>query len=127
MPGDIHDESERPISPSSLGILCSSVFDQDSFERNVVVTTSSSDSSRSSNNKNSIEDLSPYDPLTEAVVTKHNAEFKPMNSKERIHFWDIADEFSDIEDDFDDKKNLSKPNRSERVSTLSSSMKNGLN
>lgn len=122
VPGDIHDESERPKTSSSSQILSSSASDHASSERNVVETSSSSTSetdtsgsSHSSNDENNSVELSPCDPLTEDAVTQHNVEFEPMNSKERIKFWNISDEFSDIEDDFDDKKYFSKPIRSERV------------
>lgn len=54
--------------------------------------------------------------LTEDAVRQHNAEVEPMNSRERIKFWRISEEFSEIEDDFDEKTNFSKPIRSERVS-----------
>lgn len=60
--------------------------------------------------------MSDSEPLTEDALMQHNTEFEPMNSQERIQFWNIADEFSDIEDDFDDEKHFSKPIRSERVS-----------
>lgn len=56
--------------------------------------------------------------LTEDAVRQHNAEYEPMNSRERIRFWRISEEFNDIEDDFDEKTNFSKPIRSERVSTI---------
>lgn len=54
--------------------------------------------------------------LTEDALRQHNTEFEPMNSRERIRFWRISEEFNEIEDDFDEKTNFSKPIRSERVS-----------
>lgn len=59
---------------------------------------------------------SASDLLTEDAVRQHNADYEPMNSKERIKFWRISEEFNEIEDDFDEKRNFSKPIRSERVS-----------
>lgn len=54
--------------------------------------------------------------LTEDTLRQHNVEFEPMSSRERIKFWRISEEFSELEDDFDEKRNFSKPMRSERVS-----------
>lgn len=126
VPGDIpDDDDEKPMSSSSSRILSSSASDHDSSERNPVESTSSSSSeSGSSGSSNSSKDddnsevLSLCDPLTELALLQHNADFEPMNSKERIQFWNIGDEFSEIEDDFDDKKYFSKPIRSERVSRI---------
>lgn len=54
--------------------------------------------------------------LTEDAVRQHNAGCEPMNSRERIKFWRISEEFAEIEDDFNEQTNFSKPIRSERVS-----------
>lgn len=54
--------------------------------------------------------------LTEDALRQHNTEFEPMNSRERIKFWRISEDLSEVEDDFDEKTNFSKPIRSERVS-----------
>ena len=122
VPGDIHDDEEKQHSSSSSVILSSSASNHDSSERIPVESSSSSSSdndssgsSHSSNNENNSEVLSVCDPLTEVALMRHNAEFDAMNSKERIDYWTIAEVFSDIEDDFDDKKYFSKPIRSERV------------
>ncbi|XP_055304817.1 uncharacterized protein LOC129569712 [Sitodiplosis mosellana] len=121
VPGDIHDDIDKIQSSSSSVILSSSASNHDSSERIPVESSSSSSesdssgSSRSSNNENNSEVRSICDPLTEEALIQHNAEFEAMNSKERIDYWNIADEFSEIEDDFDDKKYFSKPIRSERL------------
>lgn len=121
VPGDIHDDEVKHSSSSSV-ILSSSASNHDSSERILIESSSSSSSasdssgsSHSSNNANNSEVPSFCDPLTEVSLLRHNAEFDAMNSKERIDYWTIAEVFSDIEDDFDDKKYFSKPIRSERV------------
>lgn len=109
------------VSSSSSVILTSSASNHDSDEQNEQETTSSSSesgssgSSRSSANDENSDAPSVREPLTEDTVQQHNTEYEPMNSKERVKFWNIADEFSEIEDNFDDKKYFSKPVRSERV------------
>lgn len=65
-----------------------------------------------------LNDSASLDLLTEDAVRQHNAEYEPMNSRERIKFWRISEEFSEIEDDFDELRNFSKPIRSERVSRM---------
>lgn len=109
------------VSSSSSVIVASSASNQDSSEHNKEDSTSSSSDTDSSASSQLSEDGSEVNsasiyPLTEDALTQHNVDFEPMNSKERIQFWNISDEFSDIEDDFDEQRNFSKPIRSERVS-----------
>lgn len=102
-----------------------------SGQNNNVVSTSTSTSSDGSTSDSDESDTSrisvdhPYNGelyysaselLTEDAVRQHNAEFEPMNSKERIKFWRLSEELSEVEDDFDEQRNFSKPIRSERVS-----------
>lgn len=119
-PSNVHAIGESTVvSSSSSVIMSSSASNHESCEHNDDETTSTSDSdgsSKSSDKENNSEALSACDPLTEDAIIQHNSDFEPMNSKERIQFWNIADKFSDVEDDFDDRKYFSKPIRSERVS-----------
>lgn len=115
-------EKSTTISSSSSVKMSSSASNHDSSEHDDDDSTSGSGDSDSSGSSQSSEhdacsdDLSACEPLTEDALIQHNVTFEPMNSKERIQFWNIADEFSDIEDDFDEQRNFSKPIRSERVS-----------
>lgn len=109
------------VSSSSSVILRSSASDHDSSQQNNdETTTSSSDTGTSKSSKTSDDDYcneqNNCTPLSDHALIQHNTDFEPMNSKDRVDFWKISDEFSDIEDDFDDKKHFSKPIRSERVS-----------
>lgn len=54
--------------------------------------------------------------LTEACVKLNELQHPPLTTHERVLYWKIADEFSDIENDFDDAMYSMKPIRSERVS-----------
>lgn len=54
--------------------------------------------------------------LTEASVKLNELHNPPMSTHERVMYWKIADEFSEIENDFDDTMYRSQPIRSERVS-----------
>lgn len=109
-----------PTVVSSSSRTNSSASNHESSVRKDVESSSSSDSdssgsSNSSDNNDNLDDQGLSEPLTEESLIQHNTEFEPMNSKERVQFWNVADEFSEIEDDFDDKKYFSKPIRSERV------------
>lgn len=122
VPADIHEIGDKPIlvRSSSSVILSSSASEHDSSDNDDDETTSSSSdsdtTSQSSEKNENCEAHNICQPLTEPALNQHNADFEPMNSRERVDFWKISDEFSDIEDDFDDKKHFSKPIRSERVS-----------
>lgn len=121
-------EKSTTISSSSSVKMSSSASNHDSSEHNDEESTSgssdsdSSGSSKSTDTEECSDEQSACEPLTEDALIQHNATFEPMNSKERIQFWNIADEFSDIEDDFDEQRNFSKPIRSERVSKRLCSM-----
>ncbi|XP_031637172.1 uncharacterized protein LOC116349739 [Contarinia nasturtii] len=80
-------------------------------------TSDSSDSSKSSKDDAVSEVLSACDPLTEEAVMQHNTDLEPMNSQERIQFWNYSDAelTDDIYNDFDEEKYSSKPIRSERL------------
>lgn len=54
--------------------------------------------------------------LTEEAVKMHELYFPPMSTYDRISYWKLADECSEIEDDFDETLYASQPLRSERVS-----------
>lgn len=54
--------------------------------------------------------------LTEAILQQHELYYPPMCTMDRIEYWNITGEFSDLEDDFDHATYYSKPVRSERVS-----------
>lgn len=53
--------------------------------------------------------------LTEAILQQHEFYYPPMCTMDRIEYWNITGEFSDLEDDFDYATYYSKPVRSERV------------
>lgn len=124
MPADNKTSAHKSATASSSSsvIMASSASNQDSSEHNDDDSTSSSSDADSSASSQSSDDGSDANcasiyPLTEDALAQHNADFEPMNSKERIQFWNIGDEFSDIEDDFDEQQTIfSKPIRSERVS-----------
>lgn len=104
------DESTGDSLSESV-LMTSSASNHDSSEKNVDESNSSSESDSSgSSNANQMGEQ-----LTVALLTEHNAKYQPMSSRERIRFWNIADELSEIEDDFNDSKYFSKPTRSERV------------
>lgn len=121
VPTDVRTVGARSVvsSSSSANTLASSASNHDSSERNEQETSSSSSdssgSSHSSDNDENSDAHSASEPLTEDALMQHNSDFEPMSSKERVKFWKVTGEFSDIEDDFDDKKYFSKPVRSERV------------
>lgn len=101
------------MSSSASNHNPSSKCDDDESE-----TTSSSRSSKSShstkNNENDVtQQIGPL--LTETALRIHGFHNAPMTTQDRIEYWDIADEFSDLENDFDDATYFSKPIRSERV------------
>lgn len=114
----------RHNSESASEITASTHNSSKRNENKIPSSSSSSDSSDSSGSSKSSashaesEVLGPCDPLTEEAVMQHNIQLEAMNSEERIEFWDCVDfhEFSEIVNDFDDKKYSSKPIRSERVS-----------
>lgn len=124
-PADIPEFFDKltNISSSSSIIMNSSASNHDSSQQNNDDTTSSSSNSDTSNisHTSDVENCNEQNnckPLTDHALNQHNADFEPMNSKDRVDFWKISDVFSDIEDDFDDKKHYSKPIRSERVSMI---------
>lgn len=84
-------------------------------------STSESDGSGSSHTPKIVNDDSEAQYyrqlLTEESVKMHEVHYPPMTTQDRITFWDLAGDFSEIEDDFDDRIYSSKPIRSERVSS----------
>lgn len=122
---DSHNTANKSItvSSSSSVIMSTSASNQFSSEQNDDATSVSSDTDCTASSARSADDheensdvQSVCNPLTEEALLRHNIEFEPMNSKQRIQFWNITDEFSELEDDFNDSKFFSKPTRSERVS-----------
>lgn len=117
-------EDSEDLSSSSV-MMSSSASDHDpASEHNDELETSSetnsdeSGSSRSTKPESDSSEAQYYRALlTEDSVKTHEFYFPPMSTYDRISYWKLADECSEIEDDFDDATYSSKPIRSERVSS----------
>lgn len=125
MAGDTNGVGESTdLSASSSVLISSSASDHDPASdqedpKTETLATSDSDDSDSSSSTKSESDTSQAQYyrrlLTEESVKTHEYYFPPMSTYDRISYWKLADEFSEIEDDFDDATYASKPIRSERV------------
>lgn len=111
---------------SSSSVLMTSSADKDpSSDHDDTESESTSDSnesgdgSRVSKTKPTENESQLYTTLlTENSVKIHEYRYPPMSTIDRINYWRLSEEFSEIEDDFDAASYASKPIRSERVCVL---------